>query len=78
MICEIGFPKRICIATVPLSMTITFRTADTSIMDVVHLNIAACGYDRDWSFLKAEVQTTCNNRVLVDSGININFNNIFL
>ena len=56
MICEIGFPKRICIATVPLSMTITFRIADTSIMDVVHLNIAACGYDRDWSFLKAAIK----------------------
>ena len=54
-------------------MTITFRIANTSIMDVVYLNIAECGYDRDWSFLKAEVQTTCNSRVLVGAGININF-----
>lgn len=46
MICEVGFPKCICIATVPLSMTIAFRIAGTSIMDVVHLNITACGYDR--------------------------------
>ena len=46
MICEIGFPKCICIATVPLSMTIAFRIAGTSIMDVVHLNITECDYDR--------------------------------
>lgn len=47
MICEIGFPKCVCIATVPLSVKIAFRIAGTSIMDVVHLNITACGYDRD-------------------------------
>lgn len=78
MICEIAFLKCICIATVPLSMTIAFRITDTSVMDVVHLNVTACGYSWDWSFLKAEVQTTYKSRVQVDSGISINFNNIFL
>lgn len=54
MICEIGFLKHIYM-TASLSVTIAFWITDTSVMDVVHLNITAYGYGRNWSFLKAEV-----------------------
>ena len=47
MICEIGFLKCICIATVPLSVTIGFRITDASIMYVVHLYITAWDYGKE-------------------------------